>query len=470
MAKQGLHNFFEPKSVAIIGASATPGKLGYIAVNNLLRIGYRGKIYPVNPKGGEMLGLKVFKNVKDIPEIVDVALVLIPAAFVVDTMKELAEKGVKSVVIVTGGFSEVDEKGAKMEEEIVRVAKGAGIRIMGPNTTGVISFPANFTTTFLNVDKLKVGGASYVAQTGNFGSITLLWILSRENFGISRVIGLGNKCDIDDADAIEYLGEDPCTKSIGMYIEGLKDGRRFIEVAKKVVRSKPVMVLKSGRTKAGARAAASHTASIAADDDIVDSALKQAGVIRVNNYGDLVSFAKAFNFQPPPLNNRIGAITPSGGLGVCTSDAIESMGLSITNLSEKTISKLKEITPPLVKVGNPFDIWPAVSNHGVEKCYAVGLEAILNDPNVDGVLVGFMQSPGVTELKNVDFLIDIMKKYSNKPVIAYCTGEWNLVEELRELFETHSEIQVPVYEFPEQASEALAVMYRYTEAINRLKK
>jgi acyl-CoA synthetase (NDP forming) len=341
---------------------------------------------------------------------------------------------------------------------------------MGPNTTGVISFPANFTTTFLNVEKLKVGGASYVAQTGNFGSITLLWILSRENFGISRVIGLGNKSDIDDADAIEYLGKDPYTKSIGMYIEGLKDGRRFIEVAKKVVRSKPVMVLKSGRTKAGARAAASHTASIAADDDIVDSALKQAGVIRVNNYGDLVSFAKAFNFQPPPMNNRIGAITPSGGLGVCTSDALESKGLSITNLSDKTINKLKEITPPLVKVGNPFDIWPAVSNHGVEKCYAVGLEAILDDPNVDGVLVGFMQSPGVTELKNVDFLIDIMKKHSNKPVIAYCTGEWSLVEELRELFETHPEIQVPVYEFPEQASEALAVMYRYAEAVNRLKK
>ncbi len=469
MTRQGLHKFFDPKSAAIIGASATPGKLGYIAVQNLLRIGYKGRIYPINPKGGEMFGLKVYKNIKDVPEVVDVALVLIPAAFVVDTMKDLAEKGVKNVVISTGGFSEVDEKGANMEKEIIRISKEAGIRIMGPNTTGVISFPANFTTTFLNVENIRVGGASYVAQTGNFGSITLLWILSRENFGISRVIGLGNKCDVDDADAIEYLGDDPMTKTIGMYVEGLKDGRRFINAAKKVVRKKPVLVLKSGRTKAGARAAASHTASIAADDDIVDSALKQAGVIRVNNYGDLVSYSKAFNFQPPPKGKKIGSITPSGGLGVCTSDALESMGLNVTNFSNKTIKRLEEITPPLVKVGNPFDIWPAVSNHGVDKCYSVALEAILDDPNVDGVLMGLMQSPGVTELKNVDLMIDILKKYPDKPVIGYCTGEWNLVEELRKAFETHPTIQVPLYEFPEQASEVLAAMYRYTEAVNRLK-
>ena len=470
MVRHNLKNFFEPKSAAIIGASATPGKLGYIAVSNLLNIGYEGKIYPVNPKGGEMLGLKIFKNVKDIPEIVDVALVLIPAAYVVDVMNDLAEKGVKHVVISSGGFSEVDEKGTKMENEIVKIAKEAGIRVMGPNTTGVISAPSNFSTTFLDVDKLTVGGASYVAQTGNFGSITLVWILTRENFGISRVIGLGNKCDVDDADALEFLGEDPMTKSIGMYIEGLKDGRRFIEAAKKVTKRKPVIVLKSGRTKAGAKAAASHTASLAADDTIVESALKQSGVIRVKNYGDLVSYAKAFVFQPPPKGNRIGVITPSGGLGVCTSDAIESMGLNVATLSANTIKKLEEITPPLVTVRNPFDIWPAVSNHGMEKCYAWGLKYILEDPNVDAVLMGLMQSRGVSELKEVDFLMDSIKKHPEKTVVAYCTGEWKLVEELRTAFETHQETRIPMYEFPEQASEVLAAMYRYTKVVNRAKE
>ncbi len=385
-------------------------------------------------------------------------------------MKELSEKGVKNVVISSGGFSEVDEKGTKMQDEIVKIARETGMRIMGPNTTGVISAPSNFSTTFLNVDEIRVGGASYVAQTGNFGSITLLWILTRENFGISRVIGLGNKCDIDDADALDFLGEDPQTKTIGMYIEGLKDGRRFIEAAKKAVRKKPVLVLKSGRTKAGARAAASHTASLAADDAIVDSALRQSGVIRVKNYGDLVNYAKAFVFQPPPNGNRIGVITPSGGLGVVTSDALESLGLSVATFSTKTIKKLEEISPPLIKVGNPFDIWPAVSNHGVEKCYNWGLNYILEDPNVDAVLMGFMQTRGVSELNNIDSLINSIKKHPDKPVIAYCTGEWQLVEKLRTAFETHREARVPMYEFPEQACEAMAAMYRYTEAVTRFKE
>ncbi|MCZ2845384.1 MAG: CoA-binding protein, partial [Candidatus Bathyarchaeota archaeon] len=306
LANPKFINFVEPKSVAIVGASTTPGKLGYVVVENLFNIGYKGKIYPVNPKGGELLGLKIFENVKKIPEVVDVANILIPATAVPDVVKDLAEMGVKNVVISSGGFTEVDEEGAKMQNEIVKTAKEAGMRIIGPNTTGVISAPANFSTTFTSVDELRVGGASYVSQTGNFGSVTLTWIMTREHFGISRVIGLGNKCDIDDADALEFLGEDPKTKVIGMYIEGLKDGRRFIETGKKAVKRKPVLVLKSGRTKAGAKAAASHTASLAADDAIVDSALRQSGVIRVDNYGDLVNYAKAFIFQPPPKGNRVG--------------------------------------------------------------------------------------------------------------------------------------------------------------------
>lgn len=231
-------NFFEPKSVAIVGASTTPGKLGYVVVENLFNIGYKGKIYPINPKGGELFGLRIYENVKKIPEVVDVANILIPAAAVPDVVKDLAEMGVKNVVICSGGFSEVNEDGARMQDEIVKTAKEAGIRIIGPNTTGVISAPANFSTTFTNVDELRVGGASYVSQTGNFGSVTLTWIMTREHFGISRVIGLGNKCDVDDADALEFLGEDPKTKVIGMYIEGLKDGRRFIEAGKKAVKKK----------------------------------------------------------------------------------------------------------------------------------------------------------------------------------------------------------------------------------------
>jgi len=461
-------NFVEPKSVAIVGASTTPGKLGYVVVENLFNIGYKGKIYPVNPKGGELLGLKIFENVKKIPEVVDVAHVLIPAAAVLGVVKDLAEMGVKNVVISSGGFTEVDEEGAKMQDEIVKTAKEAGMRIIGPNTTGVISAPANFSTTFTNVDELRVGGASYVAQTGNFGSVTLTWIMTKEHFGISRVIGLGNKCDIDDADALEFLGEDTKTKVIGMYIEGLKDGRRFIEAGKKAVKKKPVLVLKSGRTEAGAKAAASHTASLAADDSIVDSALRQSGVIRVDNYGDLINYAKAFIFQPPPKGNRVGVITPSGGLGVVTSDALETRGLKVATLSENTIKKFEEISPPIIEVRNPFDIWPAVSNHGLEKCYECGLKGMLEDPNVDAVLMGLMLAKG-WDLENIDPLIDTLMKHPNKPVISYGSGDWQLTEKLKTKFEKHKKVRIPMYEFPEQASDVISAMYKYTDSVNRIK-
>ncbi|MCW4033561.1 MAG: CoA-binding protein [Candidatus Bathyarchaeota archaeon] len=463
MTKLSLETFFNPKSVAVIGASKTPGKLGYNAVQNLLNLGFKGKIYPVNPKGGEVLGLKIYPNVKDIPEPVDVGQILVPAPFVIDIMKDLAEKGVKYVVIITGGFTEAGKDGAKTEGEIIRIAKEAGMRIIGPNTTGIISAPANFSTTFLNFENMRIGDASYIAQTGNFGSITLLWILTKEHFGLCRVIGLGNKCDVDDADALEFLGEDPETKVVGMYVEGLKNGRRFIEVARKAAKKKPVLVLKSGRTKAGARAAASHTASLAADDAIIESALRQAGVIRVKNYIDLVNYAKAFIYQPPPKGNRMGVITPSGGLGVVMADAIESSGLSIKPFFGETLKKLEEITPPLIKVGNPFDIWPAISSIGNVKSFDEGLKAILADPEIDGVILGFMQNKGVDELKDIDFIIETAKKYSDKPIVSFATGEYQLVEKLRKALETNPEVRIPLYYYAEQACEVMSVMYEYTE-------
>jgi len=463
MTKLGLETFFNPKSVAVIGASKTPGKLGYNAVQNLLNIGFKGKIYPVNPKGGEVLGIKIYPNVKDIPEPVDVGQILVPAPFVVDIMKDLAEKGVKYVVIITGGFTEAGEDGAKMEGEIMRIAKKAGMRVIGPNTTGILSAPASFSTTFLNFDNMRVGGASYIAQTGNFASITLLWILTKEHYGLCRVIGLGNKCDVDDADALEFLGEDPKTKVVGIYVEGLKNGRRFIEVAKKAAKKKPVLVLKSGRTKAGARAAASHTASLAADDAIIESALRQAGVIRVKHYIDLVNYAKAFIYQPPPKGNRMGVITPSGGLGVVMADTIESSGLSIKPFSGETLKKLEEITPPLIKVGNPFDIWPAVSAIGNVKSFDEGLKAIIADPEIDGVILGIMQNKGVDELKDIDFIIETAKKYPDKPIVSFATGEYQLVEKLRKALETNPEVRIPLYYYAEQACEVMSVMYEYTE-------
>ncbi|MEM2942978.1 MAG: CoA-binding protein [Candidatus Bathyarchaeia archaeon] len=457
--KTSLDTFFNPKSVAVIGASNTPGKLGYIAIENLMKIGYPGKIYPVNPKVSEVLGLKAYPNVKDIPGPVDVGLVLVPAEVAIGVIADLAEKGVKHAVVVAGGFGEVDEKGASRQEQMVEIARKAGMRIIGPNTTGIISSPARFSTTFQAGVELRPGPAAYISQTGNFASITFKWILSKEHFGISRVIGLGNKCDVDDADALEYLETDPETKVIAMYIEGIKNGRRLIEVARRVAKKKPILALKSGRTSAGSRAAHSHTASLAADDTIVDAAFKQAGIIRVKNYMDLVNYTKAFVYQQPPRGNRVGVITPSGGLGVITADACESSGLQVARLSEETLERFRKASPPFIDVGNPYDIWPSVSILGMDEAYRIAVESMFEDENVDAIVAGFMVTKGFTELKDSSFISAASRKHPEKPIVVFATSEWEMVDRMQADLENQS---VPVYTSPELAVEALATMYRYS--------
>lgn len=457
--KTSLDTFFNPKSVAVIGASNTPGKLGYIAVENLMKIGYPGKIYPVNPKVDEVLSLKAYPNVKDIPGPVDVGLVLVPAETAIGVIADLAEKGVKHAVVVAGGFGEVDEKGASRQQQMVEIAQKAGMRIIGPNTTGIVSSSARFSTTFQAGVELRLGPAAYISQTGNFASITFKWILSKEHFGISRVIGLGNKCDVDDADALEYLEKDPETKVIAMYIEGIKNGRRLIEVARRVAKKKPILALKSGRTSAGSKAAHSHTASLAANDTIVDAAFRQAGIIRVKNYMDLINYTKAFVYQQPPKGNHVGIISPSGGLGVITADACESSGLQVAKLTDETLNKFRKASPPFIDVGNPYDIWPSVSLVGMDEAYRIAVESMFEDKNVDAIIAGFMVTKGFTELKDNSFIAAASRKHPEKPIMVFATSEWEMVDRMQADLEKQS---VPVYISPEMAAEALATMYKYS--------
>jgi len=457
--KTPLDTFFDPKSVAVIGASNTPGKLGYIAIENLMKIGYAGKIYPVNPKVGEVLGLKAYPNVRDIPGPVDVGLVLVPAETAIGVIADLADKGVKHAVVVAGGFGEVDEKGASRQQQMVDIARKVGMRIIGPNTTGILSTPARFSTTFQAGVELRPGPAAYISQTGNFASITFKWILSKEHFGISRVIGLGNKCDVDDADALEYLETDPETKVIAMYIEGIKNGRRLVEVARRVVKKKPILALKSGRTSAGSKAAHSHTASLAANDTIVDAAFRQAGIIRVRNYMDLINNTKAFVYQQPPKGNRVGIISPSGGLGVITADACESSGLQVAKLREETLNQFRKASPPFIDVGNPYDIWPSVSLIGMDEAYRIAVESMFEDKNVDAIIAGFMVTKGFTELKDNSFIAAASRKHPEKPIVVFATSEWEMVDRMQADLEKQS---VPVYISPEMAVESLATMYKYS--------
>jgi acyl-CoA synthetase (NDP forming) len=289
------------------------------------------------------------------------------------------------------------------------------------------------------------------------------WIQSAENFGVSRVIGLGNKCDIDDADALEYLGHDPETKAIAMYLEGFKDGRRFIEVASKVSRVKPIIALKGGRTSAGARAALSHTASLAGDDRIIDAAFRQAGIVRVQNYSDLIDCAKALAFQPLPRGDGVAILAPSGAMGVIASDACESMGLRVATLSRKTTERIASISPSWIRIGNPVDIWAAVSIHGVEFAYCEGLKAVLADEAVDSAIV-ILLLVRESAPKSLDFIADICRNNPTKPVLVTITGEKELFEKAKADLERRS---VPVYYPLEGAFRALAIMTLCAKRIAR---
>ena len=292
MTENYLGLFFEPKSVAVVGASRSPGKPGYLVISNLEDNDYAGKIYPVNPNAKEIMGYKAYASVADIPEVPDVAVILVPASATVEAVRDCARKGVKAVVVESGGFTEVDERGASFEREIVQIAEKHGMRVIGPNTSGLISTPGGFITTFYSLGQVRHGPVAYLAQTGNFATHTMKWILSAENFGVSRVVGLGNKCEVDDADIVEYLGGDPDTRVICMYIEGFKDGKRFIEAAKKVSGKKPMIALFGGITANGSKAVISHTASLGASNpSLIEGVFKQAGVVSVHRYMVLIDSA-----------------------------------------------------------------------------------------------------------------------------------------------------------------------------------
>jgi len=245
---------------------------------------------------------------------------------------------------------------------------------------------------------------------------------------------------------------------IAMYIEGLRDGRHFVEVASRVTKKKPILALKSGRTPAGSMAAHSHTASLASDDAIIDAAFRQSGVIRVNNYMDLVNYTKAFVYQQPPRGNRVGMVTPSGGLGVIGADACQMLGLEIATFAEETLDKFRSASPSFIKVGNPYDIWPSVTQVGTDEAYRIAVESMFEDKNVDAIIVGFQITEGF-ELKDLGFISAASRRHPEKPVIAYATSDWRMVEQMRETLEKQS---VPVYYSPEEAAQVLAAMYKYS--------
>jgi len=449
--------FFEPKSVAVVGATNNPLKFGHYLLLNLIDLGFKGKVYPVNLKADEVLGLKAYPRVDLVPDEVEVVAIIVPAPSVPQVMRDCAKKGVKGVVILSSGFREAGGKGIKFEQEIVETAKKAGIRIVGPNTTGILNNSNSFTTSFVPLPKLRKGNVAFIAQTGLFAAAAFWWILSAEPFGLSKIMGLGNKSDVDDAEALEYLAHDEDTEVIAIYMEGVKDGRKFLEAAQKAAKNKPVLILKSGRTEAGMKAALSHTGSLAMRDEIFDAACKKVGAIRVKDFEELMDLAKAFALQPLARGNRIGIVSMTGAGCVMAADYSAEYGLEVAELSDETLKYIGSYLPSWIKVKNPFDSEMLFESVGPEDCLKISMGGLLGDENVD-CAVGVLPSSPMFAFDVETPMKEIREKYPDKPFTINIIGSKDMVDLWTKQLEG---INVPVYPSIERCVRALGALSKY---------
>ncbi|MBU7015209.1 MAG: CoA-binding protein [Theionarchaea archaeon] len=448
-----LQKFFSPKSVAVVGASRTFGKAGNVILLNLLNLGYEGRIYPVNPRADTIFELKCYPTVSSIPEVVDVAVIATPSIFVPEIMRDIQAKGVTNVVIISSGFSEGSEEGKSLHQEVLAIAQKAHIRIIGPNTTGITSSESKFCTSFVPIEEVPPGKVAFVAQTGLFLGVLLETILSEEHFGISKVVGLGNKMDVEDSEVLEYLAQDGETEIMCFYIEGLKKARKFYEVAKKVTPKKPVLVVKSGVTGEGSKAAVSHTASLSGNDQLFSAMCQQAGIIRASDLEELVEAAKAFAFQPLPKGKRTALVHYTGAGCVMGADSIVREGLEMASLSEETLAPLRKITPEWHTLRNPVDLWPSIESAGADKAFSTVVKSLIEDDGVDAVVlaVGCMRGFPLEWPEMREF-------YGKKPVLIAVEGDRELGFSALEKLEAQ---KFPCFKSVQRAIRALGHMVAY---------
>lgn len=449
----GVDAVFKPRSVAVIGASARRGSIGYVIVKSL-KDRFQGAVYPVNPKYREILGLKCYPRIEDVSGEVDIAVIAVPARIVPGVVSECGRKGVKAAIVISGGFKEAGEEGAKLEKMLVEEAAKYGIRILGPNCIGVYDTNTGLDTFFLpaiRCGRPKKGVISFISQSGAFAA-AVMDQLTLLNFGISRCVSYGNACDIDETDLIAYLRDDDRTKVITMYIETAKGGRRFIEEAYKTTRVKPIIAVKSGRTSRGASAVLSHTGSLAGSDRVFDSAFKQAGVIRAQDFQEMFDMAKALSMQPPARGNRILIVTDGGGAGVMAVDACEMNGLHVPELPENVKQELRKHFPPHVSVHNPIDLTGDVT----DEWYGIALEVAGRSDIIDGVIVNVLFQPPKLTLRLTDVIADYARE-TDKPVVC-CVWGGKVSEFLARDMDSQG---VPSYPTPERAVKAMWALYKY---------
>jgi len=446
---EDLKPIFSPKSIAVIGASRSPMKIGYEILQNILVQGYEGKVYPINPETPVIMGLKTQPSVLAVKDDIDLAIVAVPAEFVPKVMSECARKKVKGVIVISSGFGETGEKGRLLEEEITAIAKKAHMRLIGPNTLGYKDPIDRLDAAFVFGMPMP-GEIALISQSGAL-CIGMIYYANGEHIGLSRVISVGNKADVDDADIIDYLSQDPETKVIAMYIEGIKDGKKFLDAARRC--PKPIVAIKAGRTPAGSAAASTHTGSLSGSDAVYDSAFKQVHIQRAYDVIELFDYARALAYQPPAMGNRVGIISNGGGAGIMTADWCESIGLKVPSLSKKTTDALRPHLPAITSARNPLDVTGDARFHR----YHVTGSIMLSDPGVDSLIMVCVHAGIARPREFVGAVIKLVEEKRNlkKPIVACWVGGPEVDEVVQDLRVKN----IPVYASASRAARAVRCLY-----------
>ena len=458
MSKQdkNIKYLFEPRSIAVIGASGDKGKIGYSVLNNIIRGGYQGKIYPINPKGGEIEGIKAYKSIMDINGEIDIACITIPAKFVVDSVRQCAAKGVKYGIVITSGFSEIGNSAD--ERKMVEIANEKGMRILGPNIFGLYTAEVSLNTTFSG-SNIPSGGLGIVTQSGALG-LTMIGQATVSNVGLSTIISVGNKADVDEADLLEYLITQERTKVILMYMEGVRDGERLVEVLKRATKIKPVVIIKSGRSQRGAMAAASHTGSLAGSDGVFDDIIKQCGALRAENMKEAFDWSKFLSNNPLPKGENTVIITNGGGAGVLATDACEKFGVNLYDDLENLKTIFSPATPEFGSTKNPVDI----TGQAQAEDYTKAFDAALRDPEIHAVLGVFCETSRFT---HDDFDQAVEHNYrqfkaAGKPIAFGLLGGETVFEYTMEARRKN----IPVYEDIYEAVSSMGAMYAFKRYVD----
>jgi acetyltransferase len=452
IAASDLALFFRPKGVVVVGASREPGKLGYGVVRNLIEHRYDGPVYPVNPRADEVMGLKTYASVADVPDPVDLAVIVVPANLVADALEACGRRGVKGAVVVSAGFREAGPEGVEREERIRQVAQQFGIALLGPNCIGTIDTHTPLNTTFV-IGNPRPGDIAFLSQSGAVAAVIIDWA-EESGVGFSRIVSLGNQAGVTEAEMLEAIVQDDHTRVVTAYIEGVSDGRAFLEASSRVAQGTPIVALKVGRGAGGARAVASHTGALAGTEAAYDAAFRRAGILRAGSLEEMLDWARALAWQPLPGGNRVAVLTNAGGPGILAVDALEAAGMQLAPLTEETRAFLRQHVPPAASVENPVDI---LAGSGPET-YALCLDALLADETVDAVVVITAPQEWFPLVSLAEVIGDASEgpPGRHKPMLASIMGPDPAGDAAREM----SRRRIPDLAFPDRLGSALGVLWR----------